>query len=313
MVNLVIDTDIGNDCDDAAAVALACMYEKRGICRLLCVTVNTSDPYAADCIDSIAVSYGNKTEVGVYRGKGFPPHPASYCRAVAERFGSISGKERREAVALLREKLGGSADRSVTLACIGQLNNLRALLESEADGFGEDGVSLVSRKVREVVVMGGMFTHENVVFEGKPYTAEFNIAAAVEDSIETLRLCPVNIVFSDFLLGLNVVSLGGLTYSAQSDPVGYAYELFCGRGKGRPSWDLLTVMYAVEGVGAGFGLSEKGTVSVDRDGKTEFTPDCSGKHRLLKAAASCDDLRGRLEEWFVRRYPRTREANLTEI
>lgn len=190
MWDLIIDTDIGNDCDDAAAVALACRYAAAGDCGLLCFTVNTADAYAADCIDAIAAANGR------FRGcrrftaaAGFPANPASYCRAVAERFGAVRGKRREEAVALMRRKLAESADKSVKIVCIGQLNDLRALLESKADEFGADGAELVRRKVGEVVVMGGMFGEKSVMFNGAPYTAEFNIATAVPDSVRALELC----------------------------------------------------------------------------------------------------------------------------
>ena len=296
MWDLIIDTDIGNDCDDAAAVALACRYAAAGDCGLLCFTVNTADAYAADCIDAIAAANGVSADVGVYRGAGFPANPASYCRAVAERFGAVRGKRREEAVALMRRKLAESADKSVKIVCIGQLNDLRALLESKADEFGADGAELVRRKVGEVVVMGGMFGEKSVMFNGAPYTAEFNIATAVPDSVRALELCPADVVFCDFLLGYDVITLEKLAEKDKEDPVGYAYKLFCGGG--RPSWDILTVMYAVRGAGSEFCLSPRGRVKVNGQGQTEFKEGGNGPHRILRAATDKRLLKERIHALF---------------
>lgn len=280
MLNLMVDTDIGNDCDDAAAAALACMYEGAGLCNLLCFTVNTSDRYAPGCLDAIADSYGSRTQIGVYKGEGFPENPSSYCRKVAERFGTADLHERPEAVTLMRSRLSDCRDGSVKIVCIGQLNNLRALLQSQADEYGAQGAVLVREKVREVVVMGGMFGADCVDFFGQDYTAEYNISTAVRDSVLALQLCPVPVTFSDFLLGKDVLTLGFLVRRAQQDPVGYAYQLFCGGD--RPSWDVLTVMYAVLGEGRLFRKSEQGIVTVLPDGRTRFTASRQGIHCYLR-------------------------------
>ncbi len=297
MRNLLVDTDIGNDCDDAAAVALACKYAREGKINLLGFTVNTSDEYAADCIDAIAEHYGKSAEIGVYKGDRFPASPNSFCRAVAERFFAVRGRTREEAVAFMRRKLSGCAEKSVRLAFIGQLNNFRALLESGADIYGGAGRELVARKAEEVIVMGGMFGKKSVLFNGKPYTSEFNIATAVFDSREAIRLCPVEMTFSDFLLGADVRTLGRLASGWRTDPVGYAYKLFCGGD--RPSWDILTLMYAAEGENGLFVRSAPGAVAVEADGATEFLPAADGKHRYLKAAVGKRALERAVENLFI--------------
>lgn len=296
MKYLMIDTDIGNDCDDAAAAALACMYEGAGLCKLLCFTVNTSDRYAPNCLDAIADTYGRRVKIGVYRGDGFPENPASYCKKVAERFGTAAPRERPEAVALMRRELSSCPDKSVKIVCIGQLNNLCALLRSQADENGTDGISLVREKVCEVVIMGGMFGADSVEFFGQAYTAEYNIATDVPDSILALKLCPVDVTFSDFLLGKDVLTLGALVRRSDEDPVGYAYELFCGGA--RPSWDVLTVMYAVCGEGELFCRTARGTVAVLSDGRTKFTASEEGRHRILRAASGNDALQAAIERAF---------------
>ncbi len=295
MLNIMLDTDIGNDCDDAAAAALACIYESAGLCRLLDFTVNTADPYAPGCLEAIENRYGGHREIGVYKGEGFPANPSSYCRAVAERFGSTA-KKRPEAVSLMRRKLVGCARKSVKIICIGQLNNLRALLQSAEDEIGTDGLSLVREKVSEVVIMGGMFNAECVEFLGKPYMTEYNISVSVPDSIKAIELCPVPVVFSDFILGKDVMTLGSLIDRETTDPVGYAYKLFCGGN--RPSWDILTVMYAVEGERGLFRKSSRGTVTVEDNGRTRFSENENGRHCYLLPAVENSRIEKAIEDIF---------------
>jgi len=51
--NLIIDTDIGNDVDDALALGVAHALESRGLCRLLAVTLTNPDPLAGEFVSAI--------------------------------------------------------------------------------------------------------------------------------------------------------------------------------------------------------------------------------------------------------------------
>ena len=51
--NIILDTDIGPDCDDAAALAMLNLYADQGLCRILGITHCTSNPYGAGTIDAI--------------------------------------------------------------------------------------------------------------------------------------------------------------------------------------------------------------------------------------------------------------------
>lgn len=53
----------------------------------------------------------------------------------------------------------------------------------------------------------------------------------------------------------------------------------------RQTWDLTSVLYAVEGTKDYFGMSEWGTIEVMADGITAFTPGPTGKHCYLKVNA----------------------------
>ena len=46
--NIILDTDIGPDCDDAAALAMLNLYADQGLCRILGITHCTSNPYGQE-------------------------------------------------------------------------------------------------------------------------------------------------------------------------------------------------------------------------------------------------------------------------
>lgn len=52
-VDVILDTDIGNDIDDALALALLHALESRGECRLLAVTITKDHPLAAAFTDAV--------------------------------------------------------------------------------------------------------------------------------------------------------------------------------------------------------------------------------------------------------------------
>lgn len=295
MVELIIDTDIGNDCDDAGAIAYACQAVNKKKVKLLGVTINTSDKYAPSCVDAIFNYYGVQAEVGVHKGN-FQYSPMSFCKELAKKFGTISDKEREEAVRFLRRKLASSKDKSVTLCFIGQLNNFSDLLKSEKDDLGASGLTLVKNKVKEVVIMGGMFGKKEVVFENETFNAEYNIRLSVSDSKYAIANCPVDMVFADFNLGVDVLTLGELCKQADTNPVGFAYKVFT--NKERPSWDILAVMYAIEGENCCFARSRKGKVSVGDNGETLIDYDDASLHSILVPIISKRNIEKYINERF---------------
>lgn len=60
-----------------------------------------------------------------------------------------------------------------------------------------------------------------------------------------------------------------------------AYKNYMTMPYDRPTWDLTAALYAVEGAGQYFGLSPNGTVSIDKEGHSFFTPSATGRHRYL--------------------------------
>jgi purine nucleosidase len=57
-VPLIFDTDMGNDVDDAMALAVIHALQSRGECRLLAVTLTKANRYAAPFVDLVNTFYG---------------------------------------------------------------------------------------------------------------------------------------------------------------------------------------------------------------------------------------------------------------
>ena len=59
ITKILVDTDIGPDCDDTAAIAMLNIYSNQGKCEILGIAHCTSNPYGAGTIDAICRYYGN--------------------------------------------------------------------------------------------------------------------------------------------------------------------------------------------------------------------------------------------------------------
>src|SRR4051812_23331186 len=57
-IRLILDTDIGNDVDDALALAMIQALENRAEVRLLAVTITKDNRYAAPYVDLVNTFYG---------------------------------------------------------------------------------------------------------------------------------------------------------------------------------------------------------------------------------------------------------------
>jgi inosine-uridine nucleoside N-ribohydrolase len=286
-VRLIFDTDMGNDVDDAVALAMIHALESRGEARLLAVTITKDNRWAAPFIDLMNTFYGRGgIPIGMVRD-GKTPEDSNMIRLPAERRradGSfvyphhlVDGREAPEAVGLLRRMLAGEADGGVVIVQVGFSTNLARLLESKADEWSPlSGVELVTRKVRLLSMMGGAFP------EGKP---EYNIVTDIPAAKKLFAEWPGTIVTSGFEIGNKIVYPAASIlkdYSYVEDhPLAEAYRDYMKMPYDRPMWDPTATLYAVRP--DSFSLSAAGVITVDGEGRTHFAPDAGGRHRYLIA------------------------------
>lgn len=275
-LHVIFDTDMGNDVDDALALAMLHAFASRGEVNLLAVTVSKDNPWAAEYVRMVNEYYGRGTiPVGIVHN-GKTPEDGLYVRQVCELHGRRPNKATvTDAVQLLRKTLAGEPDGAVTLIQVGFSTNLARLLETAPDGYSNlSGTELVKKKVRLLTMMAGNFANS------KP---EYNVMTDIPAATKLFAAWPTDIYISGFEVGLAIL------YPASSiehdfpdgNPVAEAYRLYAKMPYDRPTWDLTTVVYDLRPDRGYFDVSPPGDVLVSPDGSTSFQPSVQGKRYFL--------------------------------
>src|SRR6202167_5899613 len=220
-LHVIFDTDMGNDVDDALALAMLHALASRGEVTLLAVTVSKDNPWAAEYVHLVNEYYGRGTiPVGIVHD-GKTPEDGLYVRQVCELHGRHPNKETvPDAVQLLRKTLAGETDGAVTLIQVGFSTNLARLIESAPDDYSNlSGMELVKRKVRLLTVMAGNFA------EAKP---EDNVMIDVPAASKLFATWPPDIYISGYEIGAAILFPAA---SIENDfpagnPVAEAYRLY---------------------------------------------------------------------------------------
>ena len=288
-IQLVFDTDIGNDIDDALALGVIHGLVSRGECDLIAVTITNDDPLSAPFVDAVNTFYGRvDIPIGVVH-KGPTSEASRYTGIANVRDGShlryphklLSGVNALEAVSLLRRTLAVAKDQSVVFVQVGYSTNLARLLQSAPDETCNlTGLELVKKKVRLLSIMAGSFAATS-----DPPRPEYNVKMDITSAKAVVSGWPTPIVFSGVEVGM------AITIPAESierdfayvahHPLAEAYRLHTDPLQDRPAWDLTSVLFAVRSDYQYFELSPSGRVVVANDGTTSFKPERTGPHRFL--------------------------------
>lgn len=287
---VIFDTDMGNDVDDALALAMLCRYADEGKVTVLGVMVNKNDVASAEYIDIVNTYYGyGDTPIGVAEkpvdtsADGVNIDGMNFVTAVSKMDFPRTVRDYSalpSAVRLYRGLLSAQPDHSVTIISVGFSTNLAALLDSPADDISPlPGKELMAKKVKCVSAMAGNFRKEG---EGK--FSEYNVTRDIPSARKFFAECPVSIAVSPFELG------DELHFPAAEveenfgyeglNPVAEAYKAYLPMPFDRPIWDLTSVLYGVEG-NRYFRQSGLGTVEIDEQGFSTFHAHPSGKHIIL--------------------------------
>ncbi|MCZ2147843.1 MAG: nucleoside hydrolase [Bryobacterales bacterium] len=277
---LIFDTDMGNDIDDALALAVIHALESRGEAKLIAVTITKDNRWSAPFVDLVNHFYHRPDiPIGVVRN-GKTPQDAPYTRIPCERKTPDGkplyprriqdGSQAPEAAGLIKSVLEKQPDHSVVIAQVGFSTNLARLLDLPG------ATDLVRRKVKLLSVMAGQFP------SGKP---EYNVHTDVESARKLFSSWPTAIVFSGFEIGLSI------PYPARAiendfrwvpnHPIVDAYRAYKPMPYDRPTWDLTAVLYALRPDSGYFSLSRPGTVNVGSEGRTTLQSSPNGLHRYL--------------------------------
>lgn len=284
---IIFDTDIGMDCDDAAALGILLNAHKRGECEILAITASTGREGATATVNAICDYYGvNGIPVGRMKRMLQCDGVNNYARAVMEKYGTEDVET--DAVPLLRKTLAEAAGK-VSVIAVGPLSNLEELLKSKADEFSPlCGADLVKQKVDKLYVMIGSFPQN---FDGKRFR-EWNLLQDVPAARYVIENWSTKKVYLPFEIGAAVFTEMG----QNENPVWYSMKNFAiangvdiSNGYRRESWDPVTCMIALNENNPLFIYSPEGTVTVDGDCVTLFEEKTGGLDKYLSVNS---DLKG---------------------
>ncbi|MGE9267022.1 MAG: nucleoside hydrolase [Verrucomicrobiales bacterium] len=293
-VDIIFDTDMGNDIDDALALAIIHQLADRGALNLLAVTSTKDHPLSVPCIDALNTFYGRPdVPIGAVRD-GVNTIVGNFLPLVSQKNpdGKLryphdlrDGKNAPESVSLLREILAKRPAKSVTLIQVGFSTNFSRLLDSPADEHSPlSGRELITEKVRELILMAGSFK----VDPEKGRYGEYNIIKDLPAARNIAKNWPTPALWTDYQIGMAVRYPN---FSIRQDydylphhPLKDWYLAYCnpiGPKHDRPTWDLTAVLQAAWPDRGYFDLSEPGRIEINDKGHTIFTPDPAGAHRFF--------------------------------
>jgi inosine-uridine nucleoside N-ribohydrolase len=266
---VIFDTDMGNDIDDALALAMLHALTDRGECELIGVTLTNGNPAAVPYVRMINRFYGRPgLPVGAALRSLKDGSGDGYMTAALK--GKAADTTPADSALVVLRRLLTSASEKVAIVQTGFSTNLAALLNSPG------GETLTKEKVALVVAMAGNFA------DGAP---EYNVRIDVPSAKAVFERWPTPIVFSGFEIGR------ALPYPAASierdfgyvasHPVADSYRAYSRMPYDRPTWDLTAALQAVRPDRGYFSLSERGAVSVEENGATHFTAG-SGDRQFLR-------------------------------
>ncbi len=289
---VILDTDIGVDCDDCVALALLLNKHKNKECELLCVTASSTRDGATATIQAICDYYKVDVKIGAMAlPKLACDEINSYATAVKTKYNTTDSSV--DAVKLLRETLSSSSEK-VTFIAVGPLVNVRRFLESQGDEIStKTGIELAKDKIDALYVMGGSFI-ENYEFLGmknEEIFPEWNILQDIESAQIVADTFPNDIYFVPWEAGYQI-----FTHINDGDnPVWYAMHAYA-RSQGykeegfkRDSWDPVTCLLATEDCSKYYDFSKCGKVTVSNKGITTHTK-CEGKTRITLLKKSFKDI-----------------------
>ncbi len=286
-VPLIFDTDMDSDCDDAGALAMVHALADRQEVTILATVVSSYHRWSGPCVDAINTYFGRPDlPIGVPKGPGRDQQGSRFARAIAEEFPhDFPVDDAPDAVQVYRQALAAQSDGSVVIVTVGDLTNLRYLLESPGDEFSPlAGTELVRRKVKRWVCMGSRYPAD--LDPGR----WGNFKLDPESTVKAVQGWPTPIVFTGGGAFAESVATGRRLAEAPSDhPVRRVYErYFGGAPRNRHSADQIAVLVAARGVGKPWRWVRTGHNHIFPDGRHEWRESPDNPHHSYISALAED-------------------------
>ena len=312
--SIILDTDIGPDCDDVGALAVLFSYAKENNVSILGVCNCTSNTYGSAAVDAVK-EFCNAPDfkIGMYSKPGFfsfdnPVH-VKYNKYIAEKYSKKYNDGTLELlphVSFYRSLLANAEDDGVVLVTIGMFNAFADFLKSGPDKYSDlSGIELAKKKIHAVVSMA------SILPEGR----EFNVFCDYKAAKYCFENCPAPMYLSDFHIGVSILT-GYSPEAAENhpnNPIVEAYQLYT-KGFPRPgfncTFDLTAVQFAFEGEGDLYSLTVPGRIEFYNADPEKFEADANrfvedenGKIYFMKKVASDEEIaksiQARMDEYVL--------------
>lgn len=262
---VIFDTDIGDDCDDAGALAMLHALADRGEIEILAVMISNRIPHAAACADAINTYFGRPDlPLGDIKSAANTQTNDRYATFIAKNFPhSIrSEDDLPDAVHLYRRILAAQPDASVVLVTVGPATNVSDLLNSPADALSPlPGLELVRRKIK--FYSSGGNGRANLPRGEAGWNYKWDLPAARNELAKWPEAVPFVEAGGS---GLTMNTGAGYAQKPAGHIVRACYEQFHKRttNLGRATWDQLRLWYAVRDR-SNFELSPPGDITLEGD------------------------------------------------
>ena len=163
-MKIIVDTDIGNDCDDAGALAILHNLKNEKNIEILAILSSTSLVEGAYCVDVINNYYKYDCLIGYNDKKGYFDYnkKKTYTQIVADKFPHKNSY--LSYIQAFRKSLASVKDNEVIFIILGPMHALKMALISNCDEYSKlKGIDLFNQKVKEVYVMAGKFCTEKYI------------------------------------------------------------------------------------------------------------------------------------------------------
>ncbi|MCW5963306.1 MAG: nucleoside hydrolase [Bryobacterales bacterium] len=289
-VGIIFDCDLGNDIDDALALALLYGLDGKMECRVVATTISKPNLNAAALSEVIGRFYAGTVSAAFNAGgrtlpvglategkqrEDTPMLTAPLARRTADakpvyNHGIEKITDTADPINVLRNALSAQHPKNAVLVLAGPASNVVELLRYPAS------LQLIPEKSRLLVIAAGKYP------DGK---AEPGIQSDIEAARRVFAEWPTPIVAVGSEVG-EAIAFPAASIEAdfawsEAHPVVDAYRAFKPMPYDATTAPMAAVLYAVRSNAGLFSLSEPGTITVLDDGRTKFTPSPTGNHRYL--------------------------------
>lgn len=287
MRKIYVDTDLGFDVDDAASIAMLNVMKNRNLIEISAITHSYGEEKAGDAIKYINDYYGNEVPIGIEKNR---PDKKCLDRFI-NKMDCLPTSEYPSAIDVLESQLSEQRSKDAVMLCIGHLGNLADLCSCPK------GRKLVNDKISEIVIMGGNFANYKDFYEygGIQWEGEFNIITDLESAKKVVLNEELPLSFLDFNQGVDVELNIDEVNIKEENPMNQIYRK--ANFLKRPSWDIVSAMYASGEFDEYFSVSPKGKVVIDEKGRTTFK-EGKGNHRLVYLKYNHEDFAKIIENFY---------------